>query len=66
MEWLAGSLKADRQVFTPVQGEAPPGINQNEHGFSTAMHSLPGPVVTLGSEDSGWGTHTPDLLAIKS
>lgn len=66
MEWLAGSLKADRQVFTPEQVEAPPGINQNENGFSTATHLLPGPVATLRSGDSGWGTHTPGLLAIKS
>lgn len=42
MEWLAGclSLKADRQVFTPVLDGALPHINHKEQVLLTAMQSV--------------------------
>ncbi len=53
MERLAGSLKAEGQVFTPAREEAPPHINQSEHVFLTGSAVAAGPVVTLGSRYSG-------------
>lgn len=42
MEWLTGclSLKADRQVFTPVLEAPPPHSIHNEYVFLTAMQSV--------------------------
>lgn len=55
MEWLAGclSLKADRQVFTPVLEAAPAHINHNQQFFSNGDAVGTSPVVTPGSRCSG-------------